>query len=72
MTCPVCSGSTDEPHSLNADAKAIRCSTCGEFDVSETALAVLPQMDDYHRLQALRYAQTNALAGRHPYISGIT
>lgn len=71
MECPVCRQSADGAPSANADAKIVRCEACGTFDISVTAEAALSNLDEHHRIQALRYAQTNALAGRFPYIHGV-
>ncbi|KAB0681366.1 hypothetical protein [Aureimonas leprariae] len=71
MQCPVCGAPVEDRPAANANAKTISCEGCGTFDISNLAQTALTRMDNYHRLQALRYAQTNALAGRFPYIHGI-
>lgn len=71
MECPVCKANAEEAPSMNADAKVVQCHACGPYDISATAEAVLSNLDEYHRIQALRYAQTNALAGRFPFIHGV-
>ena len=71
MECPVCREMVHESSRLNAGASRVRCAACGIYDISDAAETMLSQLDDHHRIHALRYAQTNALAGRHPYIHGI-
>ena len=70
MECFVCE-STAEPFApVTRDATGVRCSTCGDYEISGTAIAVLSHKSPHERLQAHRFAQTTAEAGRLPFIHG--
>jgi hypothetical protein len=43
MDCPVCATPNATPYNLgSADASRVDCKRCGEFDISRTAMAMLP------------------------------
>ena len=71
MRCIICDGPAERGEAEAARVAVVRCPRCGEFEISDAASKVLASYEPYARLQALRYAQTNALPGRMPNLHGI-
>ena len=71
MRCIICEGAAKRGEAEAAHVAMVRCPRCGEFEISDAASKVLASYEPYARLQALRYAQTNALPGRMPNLHGI-
>ncbi|MCP3055860.1 hypothetical protein [Aurantimonas marianensis] len=71
MRCIICDGPAERGEAEAAHVAVVRCPRCGEFEVSDAASKVLAGWEPYARLQALRYAQTNAQPGRRPHLHGI-
>lgn len=71
MRCVICEGPAEQAPGAAVGMIAVRCPRCGEFEVSQLAEKALARWETYPRLQALRYAQTNALPGRRPSLHGV-
>ncbi len=71
MRCIICDGAAERGEAETAHVAMVRCPRCGEFEVSDAARKALATFEPYARVQALRYAQTNALPGRMPNLHGI-
>ena len=58
MRCPVCGASAEDITGRQFDGRTICCrGECGEYEISEAALAKFPELSPEQRHEALRRAQ---------------
>jgi hypothetical protein len=75
MECPVCGAASaqwlDPP---TFDAKSVRCSECGDYDISDNTwdLGLLKPLTFGQRRDALAKARRASHAGRRPMITSYT
>ena len=69
LPCPVCNGPAREiPESGGRDRQIIECGECGTYDITGTALAMLPSRPQEERKDALLKAKQFAKDGQRPSI----
>lgn len=71
MTCPICNSPARSITAITQGAVALSCPSCGDWEASPLANETLEGFPPHQRLQALRFAQTNAMMGRRPLIRGL-
>ena len=71
MECPVCGKSAQFIEPCTFDAKSIRCSECGDYDISGNAwdMGLLTPLKVDQRRQALANARRHANIARRPAIT---
>ena len=70
--CPISNDHTDEPLT-NGDYRDINCPTCGQFKISGTLIATLPnnpEIDTNARAVLSHYIRQKNEAGAQPFFSG--
>lgn len=72
MECPVCGTGDLSDYGTTGDRRRIDCKRCGEFDISGTALAILPEQlkQGVHRNALLsHHIRRMSERKKHPFIS---
>jgi hypothetical protein len=71
MDCPVCGAAAQLIEPPTFDAKSLRCSECGDYDISGCTweLGLLPTLHVEQRRKALANAKRHALTPRRPVIN---
>jgi hypothetical protein len=74
MECPVCGASAQSIDPPTFDAKSVRCSTCGDYDISGNTwdLELLGGLSSEGRRKALAKARVGVPSHRRPLITSYT
>lgn len=75
MECPVCGSQAEDIAPPDCSRHSVRCSKCGDYDISASALLVLAAVDKPGReaalLQARRFAERMPGLGSRPCIATV-
>ena len=71
MNCPVCGDTAEDITSPTFDGKSIRCTTCGDYDISGSIYdpGTLLKLEPDERKRALDKAKRSARPGQRPMIT---
>lgn len=71
MICPVCAGPAEDITLLTFDGKSIRCTKCGDYDISGTVWdpGAFRSLHPEERAAVLKKAKQFAQPGARPMIS---
>ena len=66
--CPICEFAAEDITEHTFGGVSVACPQCGTYDVSGTAVAVLPHLEGSERMSALTKAQESATSSDRPII----